>query len=63
MYLIHVRQEPDRIDKDILRVWYSKNTDPYKDPVLPPPPTELVITLAQRYIDLYEKITGSTMRM
>jgi len=51
-------EDPDRIDKDILRVWYSKNSDPYKDKVLPPPPTYLVVTLSQRYIQLYELITG-----
>lgn len=52
-------EDPDRIDKDVLRVWYSKNTDPYKDAELPPPPENLVVLLAQRYIELYERITGT----
>eukprot|EP01126_Amoeba_proteus_P025303 TRINITY_DN2527_c0_g1_i1.p2 TRINITY_DN2527_c0_g1~~TRINITY_DN2527_c0_g1_i1.p2 ORF type:complete len:124 (-),score=28.41 TRINITY_DN2527_c0_g1_i1:122-493(-) len=50
---------PENIDKDILRRWYNSNCDPYNDPVLPSPPQDLVITLSNRYIQLYELITGS----
>jgi len=53
-------QYPENIDKDILRRWYNENCDPYKDEVLPTAPTELVITLANRYIQLYELITGES---
>ncbi|XP_057873009.2 phosphoribosylaminoimidazole-succinocarboxamide synthase, chloroplastic isoform X2 [Cryptomeria japonica] len=50
--------EPENIDKEFLRLWFSKNSDPYKDEVLPDAPQELVSELAWRYIFLYETITG-----
>eukprot|EP01127_Copromyxa_protea_P013090 TRINITY_DN3484_c0_g1_i1.p1 TRINITY_DN3484_c0_g1~~TRINITY_DN3484_c0_g1_i1.p1 ORF type:complete len:459 (-),score=99.07 TRINITY_DN3484_c0_g1_i1:59-1435(-) len=55
-------QAPDNIDKDILRRWYNEHCDPYKDEVLPKAPTELIVTLAQRYIQLFELITGETFK-
>ncbi|KAH9298860.1 hypothetical protein KI387_030542, partial [Taxus chinensis] len=50
--------EPENIDKEFLRLWFSSNCDPYKDKVLPDAPHELVSELAWRYIFLYETITG-----
>lgn len=50
--------EPQNIDKEFLRLWFTKNCDPYNDAVLPAAPDELVIELANRYIYLYETITG-----
>lgn len=50
--------EPDNIDKEFLRLWFAKHCDPYKDKTLPEAPEELVITLAERYVQLYEMITG-----
>lgn len=50
--------EPENIDKEFLRLWFAKQCDPYKDEVLPKAPEELVVTLASRYIQLYEMITG-----
>lgn len=50
--------EPENIDKEFLRIWFSKQCDPYKDEVLPQAPLELVETLSARYIQLYEMITG-----
>lgn len=52
------QQEPENIDKEFLRLWFAKHCDPYKDEQLPVAPEELVVTLAQRYIQLYEMITG-----
>lgn len=52
------QQEPENIDKEFLRLWFAKNCDPYNDTTLPKAPEELVITLAARYIQLYEMITG-----
>jgi len=52
-------QEPENIDKEFLRLWFTKHCDPYKDKVLPEAPEELIITLASRYIQLYEMITGN----
>ncbi|HBU06608.1 MAG TPA: phosphoribosylaminoimidazolesuccinocarboxamide synthase [Candidatus Magasanikbacteria bacterium] len=51
-------QEPENIDKEFLRLWFTKNCDPYNDKVLPPAPDDLVIELSRRYIQLYEMITG-----
>ena len=51
-------QEPDNVDKEFLRLWFTENCDPYEDEVLPPAPDDLVVELSRRYIYLYEKITG-----
>lgn len=51
-------EEPQNIDKEFLRLWFMKNCDPYNDAVLPEAPEELVIELSNRYIYLYETITG-----
>ncbi|MBS3097514.1 phosphoribosylaminoimidazolesuccinocarboxamide synthase [Candidatus Woesearchaeota archaeon] len=51
-------EEPENIDKEFLRLWFTKHCDPYKDRVLPEAPEELVIELSRRYIKLYEMITG-----
>lgn len=53
-----MRQEPQNIDKEFLRLWFINQCDPYNDAVLPKAPDELIITLAERYIQLYEMITG-----
>lgn len=50
-------KEPENIDKEFLRLWFAKNCDPYQEADLPLAPRELVIELASRYIQLYEKIT------
>lgn len=54
-----VQQEPDSVDKEFLRLWFIEHCDPYHDKDLPAAPDELVITLASRYIQLYEMITGT----
>jgi phosphoribosylaminoimidazole-succinocarboxamide synthase len=50
--------EPDNIDKEFLRLWFAKNSDPYHDETLPEAPEELIEELSSRYIQLYERITG-----
>jgi phosphoribosylaminoimidazole-succinocarboxamide synthase len=52
-------EEPDNIDKEFLRLWFSEHCDPYNDKVLPEAPRDLVIELARRYITLYEMITSN----
>jgi phosphoribosylaminoimidazole-succinocarboxamide synthase len=49
--------EPENIDKEFLRLWFIEHCDPYNDPVLPLAPQELIVTLASRYIQLFEMIT------
>ena len=56
-------QSPDSIDKDVLRKWYNQNCDPYKDETLPKAPEDLIVTVATRYIELFERITGQTFQM
>lgn len=51
-------QEPDNLDKEIVRLWYKQHCDPYNDDNLPEAPAELRIKLANRYIQMYEMITG-----
>ncbi len=51
-------KEPDNIDKEFLRLWFKDHCDPYQDAVLPKAPDDLIVTLASRYIQLYEMITG-----
>lgn len=55
-------EEPENIDKEFLRLWFAKNCDPYNDQVLPNAPEELIVTLASRYIQLYEQITGFSFK-
>jgi phosphoribosylaminoimidazole-succinocarboxamide synthase len=52
-------QEPNMIDKEFFRLWFRERCDPYKDTVLPAPPDDLIAELAARYIQLFEKITGT----
>ena len=52
------KQEPENIDKEFLRLWFKKHSNPYEDKMLPKAPDELVIELSCRYILLYEMITG-----
>lgn len=52
-------QEPDSYDKEFIRLWYKQHCDPYRDKVLPEAPVELVESLAERYIEVYEKLSGT----
>ena len=52
-------QEPEMIDKEFLRLWFADRCDPYNDETLPDAPNELVVELSQRYIKLFEMITGT----
>jgi hypothetical protein len=51
------------IDKEFLRLWFAERCDPYNDETLPAAPDELVVELSQRYIKLYEMITGETFEV
>jgi len=52
--------EPENIDKEFLRLWFVDHCDPYKDDQLPEAPKDLIITLASRYIQLFEMITNES---
>jgi len=49
--------EPENFDKEFLRLWYAKRG--YKgDGETPKMSEELIVALAKRYIEVYEKLTG-----
>ncbi len=52
--------EPEYFDKEFLRLWFKENCNPYKDPVLPNAPEKMVVELARRYIQIFERITGQS---
>lgn len=53
--------EPENFDKEFLRLWYAKKG--YKGDGTPPRMSkELIVALAQRYIGVYEKITGKKFK-
>ena len=53
-------QEPDNVDKEFLRLWFTENCNPYEDELSChlKRRTTLSSELSRRYIYLYEKITG-----
>ncbi len=52
-------QEPESLDKEFLRLWISTRCDPYTDPI-PDIPTDTLIEFSEKYIRLYEQVTGKT---
>ena len=54
-------EEPEYFDKEFLRLWFKEHCDPYSDAALPEAPPEMVAELAQRYVDIYEQITGEAI--
>lgn len=51
--------EPENLDKEFLRLWYAERG--YRGTGEPPEATEdLIVRVSQRYIALYEKLTGET---
>lgn len=52
--------EPYMIDKEFFRLWFRQRCDPYHDAVLPTPPDEIVAELSERYINLFERMTGDS---
>jgi len=52
-------EEPENFDKEFVRLWYAAQG--YRGEGDPPPmPPELAVQMAQRYIAVYEMITGQT---
>lgn len=52
-------KEPDNYDKEFLRLWYKERSDPYKDKQLPSPSKEILRELSNRYIYIYETLSGN----
>jgi phosphoribosylaminoimidazole-succinocarboxamide synthase len=54
----NAHEEPEYFDKEFLRLWFIKHSDPYADAKLPDAPADLVQELSRRYIQMYEEIAG-----
>lgn len=50
-------EEPESLDKEFLRLWIAARCDPYHEPI-PPIPAETLVEFSQKYIALYETVTG-----
>lgn len=59
---VEAGEEPEYFDKEFLRLWFIKNSDPYGDAALPDAPADLVAELSRRYIQMYERITGDKFK-
>ncbi|RED47746.1 phosphoribosylaminoimidazolesuccinocarboxamide synthase [Aestuariispira insulae] len=51
--------EPESLDKEFLRLWISERCDPYRDDI-PEIPAETLEMFSEKYINLYERVTGQT---
>ena len=49
--------EPEGLDKEFLRLWVRERCDPYNEPV-PDIPDETLREFSQKYVALYEAVTG-----
>ena len=54
-------EEPENLDKEFLRLWVRARCDPYHDP-LPEIPAETLIEFSNKYVSLYEAITGTVFQ-
>ncbi|NQU61691.1 MAG: phosphoribosylaminoimidazolesuccinocarboxamide synthase [Rhodospirillales bacterium] len=52
-------EEPESLDKEFLRLWINARCDPYNDPI-PKIPAETLIEFSEKYVSLYEIVTGKT---
>lgn len=50
-------EEPESLDKEFLRLWIRARCNPYTDP-LPEIPGETLIEFSDRYVSLFERVTG-----
>jgi phosphoribosylaminoimidazole-succinocarboxamide synthase len=50
-------KEPESLDKEFLRLWIRERVDPYKEPI-PRIPAETLLAFSDKYIRLYETVTG-----
>jgi len=50
-------EEPESLDKEFLRLWIAARCDPYNDPI-PEIPGEVLLSFSEKYIRLFETVTG-----
>ena len=51
-------EEPESLDKEFLRLWIVEQCNPYKDPI-PEIPAEILLEFSNKYIALFEQVTGT----
>ncbi len=51
--------EPESLDKEFLRLWIAARCDPYNDPI-PEIPGDVLLAFSEKYIRLFETVTGQT---
>lgn len=51
--------EPESLDKEFLRLWIAARCDPYNEPI-PEIPQDVLMAFSEKYIQLYETVTGET---
>ncbi|MBI2484155.1 phosphoribosylaminoimidazolesuccinocarboxamide synthase [Candidatus Uhrbacteria bacterium] len=56
---IKENDEPDNFDKEFIRLWIKRHSNPYHDDVLPVIPDELINELSERYQTIYRMLTGN----
>lgn len=52
-------ENPESLDKEFLRLWISERCDPYNEPI-PAIPSETLAVFSQKYIRLFEQVTGQS---
>jgi phosphoribosylaminoimidazole-succinocarboxamide synthase len=52
-------ENPESLDKEFLRLWVANKCDPYKDPI-PEIPAATLIEFGEKYIKLFELVTGKS---
>lgn len=52
-------EEPEGLDKEFLRLWITGRCDPYTE-AIPAIPDETLLNFSQRYVSLFERLTGSS---
>ncbi|MFI0938570.1 phosphoribosylaminoimidazolesuccinocarboxamide synthase [Streptomyces sp. NPDC021020] len=54
-------EEPESLDKEFLRLWVTRRCDPYREPI-PDIPAETLIEFSNKYVNLFEQVTGLAFR-
>lgn len=54
-------EEPEGLDKEFLRLWITDRCDPYKEDI-PEIPAQTLMDFSQRYVSLFERLTGLSFK-
>nr|QBK87867.1 MAG: formyl transferase [Marseillevirus LCMAC202] len=56
-------EEPQKLDKDAIRDWVSRECDPYTVEIIPTVPTEIVNKVTTIYKEMYERFVNHTVNL